>query len=387
MVSKFDKVIIVPAILEGAKEEIDSKIEIEESYAKFQDSLSIFNKILLVLTSKLFYNEITLKPKVLFYPRMLLKLMGFVGKASMTQKWLSKYIQNQNLDLTKTVFYTYWFDSITLGISLVKKDFQNLKIISRAHGYDLYEERYNPPYIPCRFESLKRLNRLFLISENGKNYITKKYSDFTSLFQVSKLGVKEPDFSSTFSNDGIFRVVSCSFIVPIKRLDLLLKGIAELARFNTKQKFEWYHIGDGPLRHQIEDLAKKNLPKNVNYYFLGYLPNDKVMLFYKENPVDVFINVSSSEGISVSIMEAQSCGIPVIATAVGGTPDIVSEEVGKLLSQNPTANEIANAISTFFRNPEIAQEKRNASKENWREKYNADKNFTIFADELFKLIN
>ena len=61
----------------------------------------------------------------------------------------------------------------------------------------------------------------------------------------------------------------------------------------------------------------------------------------------MFINVSSTEGIPVSIMEAMSFGIPVIATAVGGTPEIVNNENGYLLSKDPSAKELAEVIQNF----------------------------------------
>ena len=109
------------------------------------------------------------------------------------------------------------------------------------------------------------------------------------------------------------------------------------------------------------------------------------MLFYRNNPVDLFANVSESEGTPVSIMEAISCGMPVLATAVGGNPEIVSEQNGKLLSPNPTPDEIAASIFSILDNPDLAAEKRTGSRRVWHEKYNADSNFQAFADRL-KLI-
>lgn len=81
-------------------------------------------------------------------------------------------------------------------------------------------------------------------------------------------------------------------------------------------------------------------------------------------------------------MEAQSFGIPVIATAVGGTPEIVTEDVGILLSENPSPEEIANAIEFFIDNPEITKRMRLKSIENWEKNFNAVKNFTEFAKTL-----
>ena len=81
-------------------------------------------------------------------------------------------------------------------------------------------------------------------------------------------------------------------------------------------------------------------------------------------------------------MEAQSFGIPVIATAVGGTPEIVTEKVGILLSENPSPEEIARAIKFFIDHPEITKQMRSNSIENWEKNFNAEKNFSEFAKYL-----
>lgn len=50
---------------------------------------------------------------------------------------------------------------------------------------------------------------------------------------------------------------------------------------------------------------------------MGYIANKDLLDWYKTNKPSIFINVSSSEGVPVSIMESMSCGIPTIATDVG----------------------------------------------------------------------
>jgi len=84
-------------------------------------------------------------------------------------------------------------------------------------------------------------------------------------------------------------------------------------------------------------------------------------------------------------MEAQSCGIPVIATAVGGTPEIVNEKVGILLSPNPTPEEIGSAIEYLIDNSEIAKQMRYSSIKNWEERFNACKNFSEFINIIKKI--
>jgi glycosyltransferase involved in cell wall biosynthesis len=106
------------------------------------------------------------------------------------------------------------------------------------------------------------------------------------------------------------------------------------------------------------------------------------MKFYQERPADVFINVSSTEGTPVAVMEAASCGIPVIATAVGGNTEIVSERNGTLLNPDPTPEEIAEAILAYAGHPEILAAKRKGSRDIWLERYNAEVNFRAFAERL-----
>jgi glycosyltransferase involved in cell wall biosynthesis len=165
-------------------------------------------------------------------------------------------------------------------------------------------------------------------------------------------------------------------------------GLKELGIRRKNQKFEWIHIGDGPLKASLEKLAATLLPDNIQYKFVGYLPNSGVIEYYKNNPIDVFINVSESEGGNpVSIMEAQSCGIPVIASAVGGNKEIISDKVGILLSPNPSPEEIARAVLDFIEDPSLFKERKINSKINWKENYNAEKNFSDFSQEIAAIVD
>ena len=84
-------------------------------------------------------------------------------------------------------------------------------------------------------------------------------------------------------------------------------------------------------------------------------------------------------------MEAVSCGIPIIATDVGGNPEIVSSQNGILLNANPTPNDIANAFFEIISNKTLSFGKRKGSHKTWQEKYNASKNYKFFASEIKKI--
>ena len=82
-------------------------------------------------------------------------------------------------------------------------------------------------------------------------------------------------------------------------------------------------------------------------------------------------------------MEAQSAGIPVLATAVGGTPEIVNKENGFLVDQDVDMAETVELILAFLHDtPENIKIKREAAYQNWNKYYNAERNYAEFADVL-----
>ena len=112
---------------------------------------------------------------------------------------------------------------------------------------------------------------------------------------------------------------------------------------------------------------------------MGRRDNKEIYTYYTEHRPDLFINVSSSEGVPVSIMEAMSFGIPVIATNVGGNGEIVNNENGCLLSHSPSATEIAVAINQFTElSSAQLMERRKHSFDTWNLEYNAEVNYAKF---------
>jgi glycosyltransferase involved in cell wall biosynthesis len=126
--------------------------------------------------------------------------------------------------------------------------------------------------------------------------------------------------------------------------------------------------------------------KNIKYKFLGYLNNEDIYTFYKNNNVNAFINVSSSEGIPVTIMEALSFSIPIIATNVGGVSEIVDDRNGILMSPNPATKEISDAIINLIELSDNQFEIMcQRAYETWSNDYCAAKNYRNFTDQILNL--
>ena len=87
--------------------------------------------------------------------------------------------------------------------------------------------------------------------------------------------------------------------------------IVEILSYIDRENVKWVHFGEGYLRDEIEKLCNTKL-KNVKVDFRGLVANADILDYYANNYVDLFINVSESEGIPVSIMEATSAGIHTV---------------------------------------------------------------------------
>lgn len=342
--------------------------------------------IFAALASPAFYTEFRRNYRPMLHPAGMRKALGYLGIALDVRGWVAQRVEEGLLDPARTLLYTYWFDGTALGAALAKRNFPEIRCVSRAHGYDLYAERYAPPYLPFQGPRACSLDRVYPVSEHGRRYIVARHPSCAAGCRVARLGTGDPGFLASPSTDGVFRVVSCSHIIPIKRIDLLVRGLGEAGRMHPDWEFEWVHIGGGPLQAAMETYSAAVLPGNVDHRFTGYLDNAAVLEHYRENAVDAFVNVSESEGVPVSIMEAESCGIPVIATAVGGTPEIVSGATGILLPEHPAPREIAEAVGRLAADPDGARAMRSACRENWERCYDADRNFNAFAGELQALL-
>ena len=381
----FGRIVLIPQERYERLLPLPDGVEVNLEYAK---KLNLGNRIISFLPSIFSgdsYIDIKNKLPESTSVAYLKKLFFFVSGARMAQGWIKQWLKKEHVSASDVVCYTYWFTDVAMGLGWAKTELPQLRIISRAHGYDLYEELYKP--WPMRSKSISLLDGLFVASDIGRDYLLEKYPRFKEKYETALLGVPEPGELSKPSSDGVLRIVSCSMINPIKRLDLLFAGIVIAAKLRVDQKFEWTHFGDGKDRLNFIQHSAKEFPKNAKAFFPGYQSQEHLIKTYIEQPADIFVNVSSTEGTPVSIMEAISCGIPVIATAVGGNIEIVQERNGFLLSKNPTPEEIAETFLKICDQRDVMLMKRKGSREVWQERYNEMANFEAFAQKLVEIRN
>lgn len=275
------------------------------------------------------------------------------------------------------LIYSYWYNAFV--DSFCTHNTFNRKIVTRVHRGDLYEEISELGFFPKRHVNISKIDRIFSISNDGYNYLSKKYK--INNVSISKLGVQDNNFIAEKSPLNKFSIVSVSNVIAVKNVDLIARVIKKFSIDNSDIEIVWNHFGDGDKLPKIKKEIHEENVENLKCVFHGRVSNTEIFEFYSNNSVDILINLSSSEGIPVSMMEAISVGIPILATDVGGVSEIVNEKTGILIDLGMNEEVISNYLKDIFNNPKDRLEIR----EYWLKNYSANINYKAFAKELILL--
>ncbi|MBF0613299.1 MAG: glycosyltransferase, partial [Magnetococcales bacterium] len=145
---------------------------------------------------------------------------------------------------------------------------------------------------------------------------------------------------------------------PIKSPATLVEAVAMWRLRNPQQPFCLQVVGDGPLRQELEALAQeRGVAEDMEW--LGWrqdvaeiLPNWQALLL-----------PSLAEGTPLTVLEAMSCGVPVIASKVGGLPAVVHHGKTGLLIPPADPAALAEAMDFYFHNPHLVHQHGLAGRE------------------------
>ena len=139
-------------------------------------------------------------------------------------------------------------------------------------------------------------------------------------------------------------LVSVGNLLPVKGHDLVIEALGLMRRQGIDARL--CLIGAGPLREELQGLASRlGLAGEVR--FLGSLPQEQLASWY--GAADMLVLASEREGWPNVLLESMACGTPVVATAVGGIPEIVSPpSTGRIVRQR-SAQGLAEACIDLWR--------------------------------------
>ena len=248
------------------------------------------------------------------------------------------------------------------------------RIVYTVHGFDTIRVR-NRVFLPLEKIMQKKCGAIVPVSEyDYKNLTSENITNNLTLirnavpdtkpFTKEELPeqIKEPLLKAEAEGKKI--IMTIARIALPKRLDIF----AETALRMKDDNCVFFWIG-APTDKTLEDELKRQ-QENAPVFFTGDIPEASRLISY----ADVFVLFSDYEGLPITILEAMAKGKPVVASKVGGIPELVDESNGSLITPSDAGKmieEAVRAVKELVQNDELRIKKGEAS----RKKY--EENFTI----------
>lgn len=222
-----------------------------------------------------------------------------------------------------------------LGKPVIWTDHADLKYIMNA------VDHFNPRMRNWVVGASKHAKLITCSSKNEKNEISEVAPELNEKLLVVHNGVFAPDNIRPAEKTNKYIVGTNARLVPAKGIGELIESFAMLDRKDTDL---WLLGGFSGNKQRYQALAKKlGVDKQVS--FLGYVPTPDDYVA----SMDVFVHASYHEAFSLAIIEAAMLGRPIVATGVGGTPEIIDSKCGILIKPK-NSEEITNAVSALLKN-------------------------------------
>ena len=170
---------------------------------------------------------------------------------------------------------------------------------------------------------------------------------------VIRMGVNTSIFSPVESDrgrSGKLTLLTVARLNPSKGIDYAFRAIAQ-----AKQKgldITYLVAGEGPDRGRLEALIKElGLEENVR--LLGTTGESEVINLLQRSDAFILPSVGLGEAAPVSVMEAMACGLPVICSRIGGTPDMISDGIDGFLTPQKDVEAILSAVEHLTNDLEL----------------------------------
>lgn len=269
-----------------------------------------------------------------------------------------------------SILQTFFVDSIFVGFIVSSFLRPRPMLISSRRDIGLGE---GTPWYHALFELVlplvnKGFDGIVCNSRNVRDYTVLKERVSWGKVKVINNGVDIP--SSSGPEPELFRRFSSGLWIgivanlkPVKRIDVFLKGLALLKDSPRCPSFHAVILGDGPERERLEALSRQ-LGLDSRVHFQGAVTNVSSYL----QRVDIGVLCSDREGLPNSILEYMAAGLPVVATSVGGAPELVDESNGNCTPAGDPAA-LADALASLISSRESRISKGNKSCERAREHF------------------
>ncbi len=323
---------------------------------------------------RVFYHEVDMLPYPLFqYPPYDLALA-----AKMTE--IANYAQ---LDLFHVHYALPHAISAFLAKSMIED--RDVKVITTLHGTDITLVGADKSYFPITKFGILKSDGVTTVSEHLKQVTLQQVGEKeievipnfvdTSFFQKPPAGDCAKQTLAPCNENVLLHI---SNFRPLKRIMDVIR-IFELVQ--AEQPTRLVFAGDGPERSIAEKYCREHGLMN-NVLFLGKLDNVPDLM----GCTDVLLLPSEFESFGLVALEAMSCEVPVVATNVGGIPEVVTHGETGFLGELGNVRQMADQVLTILRNPELKARMAAAGRRRAVEVFDQRKIVPIYEDYYKKVL-
>lgn len=222
------------------------------------------------------------------------------------------------------------------------------KIVTSFHGFDV--EAYPRATGGNPYHELFRSGDLFLANSRFTERRLRDLGCPADRLVVHPVGIDVARFRSparSRSVGGPVRLLTVARLVEEKGVAYGIRAVAELRRRQPALELVYDVVGDGPLAPELRALAAR-LGVEAHVRFVGWASQAELPGIYAAADLFLLPSIRTSsgaeEGAGMVLLEAQAAGLPIIATRVGGIPEVVLEGVSAVLVPERDAVAIADAV-------------------------------------------
>ncbi|WP_421772998.1 glycosyltransferase [Gracilimonas sp.] len=260
---------------------------------------------------------------------------------------LSKNVLQSLQKMSADLVHIHWLYPDGLCIPALKK--AGYKTVLTIHGSDWYQTRNDPELVELLHEVLQKTDRVLYSGPQLKADMEAVYPELASksdiiynmvdehVYQVSDEETKQKTLKALGWKPNRIHALTVANIREEKGVDILVDAIQS----NPKLKKIDFHLVGASRGDAFSKSFFRSISQVSNIFYHPPVSPEELLIHY--SAADFFVLPSRREGFNVSILEAMSCGLPVVCTDVGGNSKIVEESTGVLCSEI-SAGEISSAI-------------------------------------------
>jgi len=254
------------------------------------------------------------------------------------------------------IIHTHRLKENILGYLSSRKAGRAIPLVCTQHGLD-------EPQLGLKWKLMSRANLYMLskyfssivaVSEDIRGKLLEKYRFPKDKLVVIHNGTEIQDWIHPERIDHPFTIGSAGRFFPVKDYPFFVEVAAAVNRYAKNVRFEL--AGEGPEFERITERIQQYGLQDV-FHLKGFMEN--MSEFY--NGLDLYINTSIHEGFPMSVLEAMSHGIPVVASKEGGIKEAVTDGVHGFLIEGRDPNRYAQKCLAIYRDRNLRQRMGTAS--------------------------